>query len=224
MNWTKEVWNKSLEIYNKIIEQPFIKELADGTLSQERFGRYIAQDEVYVGNYGRQMFELANQMTKPEDKDFFMGFAQSGIESEKAMHQLLIERFGVDTEVIASPITKAYNAHTQEAIDSHCAEVGIAAMLPCAWIYNQVGLHILSIAKLEGNPYREWIEEYGNEEFTAGVNALLELVDSWAKETTEEVRAKMDEAYLVAAAYEYAFWDYGYRGEEGNYDYLKEWI
>lgn len=205
------VWEKSLPIYERIIAHPFILELADGSLAPEKFSCYLAQDEVYIGNYGRQMYELAALISDPEQKAFFTAFADSGIESEKAMHQLLIERFNI-AEVQGSEVTKTYNAHTQAAVDSGCKEVAIAAMLPCAWIYNKVGLHILSIAKMEGNPYAEWISEYGNEEFTAGVQALLELVDSWAEGCDEATLAKMTEAYLEAAQYEYDFWDYGYRG------------
>lgn len=212
ISWCEQVWEKSLEIYNRIITHPFITELADGTLSQERFARYLAQDEVYIGNYGRQMYELAELMTDPEQKSFFTAFADSGIESEKAMHQLLIERFNIQ-EVQASKVTESYNAHTQAAVDSKSKEVAIAAMLPCAWIYNKVGLHILSIAKLDGNPYKEWILEYGNEEFTAGIEQLCGLVDAYAADTDEQTRSLMDTAYLKAAQFEYDFWDYGYRGE-----------
>ncbi len=227
MSWTKEIWNKSLKIYNGILAEPFIKELADGTLPNEKFARYIAQDEVYLGNYGRQMFELAEQMQDPAEKAFFMEFAKSGMESEKLMHELLISRFGIDTEVVGSSVTKWYNDHTQEAVNSGCREVGLAGLLPCAWIYNKVGLHILENATLEGNPYKEWIMEYGNEAFTEGVNALLELIDAWAEKVDDKTRALMDEAYLKSALGEFAFWDYGYRGEDGNYSYinnLNEWI
>ncbi len=227
MSWTENVWNKSLRIYNSILEEPFIRELAGGTLSEDRFARYIAQDEVYIGNYGRQMFELADKMKDAADREMFRSFAQSGIDSEKMMHELLIERFGINTEVKASMVTKAYNAHTQKAVDSGSREIGLAAMLPCMWIYNRVGLHILSIAKLDGNPYREWIEEYGNVEFTAGVNSVLEMIDSWAAAADGQTRAGMDRAYLEAALFEYAFWDFGYRGEGGDYRYLNDlsvWI
>ncbi len=226
MSWSKRIWEKSLKIYEGIIAQPFITELADGSLPADKFARYIAQDEVYLGNYGRQMFELAELMNKPEEKEFFTTFAQSGMESEKLMHELLITRFAIDTEVVGSRVTKWYNDHSQNAIDSGIREIGLAALLPCAWIYNQVGLHILSNATLEGNPYKEWIMEYGNEGFTEGVNALLELIDSWAEKADAETIAKMDEAYLKSALGEFAFWDYGYRGEDGDYSYLNslEWI
>ena len=227
MKWSEAIWEKSRKIYEGILEEPFLAELAAGTLPEEKFARYIAQDEVYIGNYGRQMYALADLMPVAEEREMFRAFADAGIEGEKQMHQLLIERFGVDTAVEGSAVTKAYNAHTQRAIDSGVREVGLAAMLPCMWIYNRVGLHILGMAKLEGNPYREWIEEYGNEEFTAGVNGVVEMIDAWAEKVDALTREAMDEAYLEAALFEFAFWDYGYHGASKDYSYmhtLEGWI
>lgn len=227
MSWTKDVWAESAKIFEGIKDLPFIKELADGSLDPARFDRYIAQDEVYLGNYGRQMFLLADMMTDPAQQEMFRLFAQTGLDGEKAMHDLLIARFGIDTEVTSSVVTSAYNSHTQAAIDSGSKEVALAAMLPCMWIYNEVGLYILSIASLEGNPYKEWVMEYGNEEFTEGVNAVLAIADEWAAAADDETRAQMTRAYLEAALFEYAFWDYGYCGAEKDYAYMKSlegWI
>jgi thiaminase len=95
------------------------------------------------------------------------------------------------------------------------------------WIYNEVGLHILKHSNLEGNPYKEWILEYGQDEFTLGVNKLLKMVDGWAEKADLETRRKMDYYYLKAALYEYAFWDYGYHADSKSYEYterLEEWL
>ena len=62
LSWTREAWREALPVYNDIIAHPFIKELASGTPATERFDRYLAQDEVYIGNYGRQMFETWYKM------------------------------------------------------------------------------------------------------------------------------------------------------------------
>jgi len=181
-------------------------------LDTARFDRYLAQDELYIGNYGRQMFELAELITEPEAHEMFVSFAREGIEGEKAMHALLIDRFGIDTQVLPSPITADYNTHTQAAIATGSKEIGLAAMLPCMWVYNEVGLYILKIASVEGNPYREWIQEYGNEAFTEGVSAVLKLADSYAAAASPELRAKMTAAFVEATQFEYWFWDYGYYG------------
>ena len=215
-SWTREAWAEALPIYNQIISHPFIKELAAGTLATSVFDRYLAQDELYIGNYGRQMFELAELIDDPAAHEMFVEFAREGIEGEKMMHALLIDRFGIDTKVLPSPITADYNAHTQAALATGSKEIGLAAMLPCMWVYNEVGKYILSIASVDGNPYAEWIREYGNEAFTEGVNSVLQLVDSYAAAASPETRKRMTEEYLAATRYEYYFWDYGYCGKDNR--------
>ena len=226
-SWSKEVWKKSSKIYNSILKLDFLKELSEGTLSNDIFARYIAQDEIYLKNYYHQMNMLADMMESTEDKELFIAFAKSGMEGEKALHDMLIDRYGIETKVKPSKVTSDYNAHICEGIATGDLYIALASVLPCMWIYNQVGLHILEHSKLESNPYKEWILEYGQEEFTTGVNKVLRMIDSWASKADKETREKMDYYYLKAALYEYAFWDYGYHADAKSYNYtetLEEWL
>ena len=213
MSWTSRIWEKSLPLYEAILRLPFIKELSDGSLPERKFGRYIAQDELYLASYGRQLFQFADLLQDPYEKEVFTSFASSSLEGEKAMHQLLIEKVGIDVKVQPSKVTLGYNAHTQKAIDTGVKELALAAILPCNWIYNRVGLDILSRSRLEGNPYKDWILEYGNEEFTSGVKMLVGMIDRWAEDASEELIAGMDKEFLEALRFEYAFWEYGYNGD-----------
>ena len=226
-SWSKEVWKKSSKIYNSILELDFLKELSEGTLDSDIFARYIAQDEIYLKNYYHQMNMLADMMESTDDKELFIAFAKSGMEGEKALHDMLIDRYGIETKVEPSKVTSDYNAHICEGIATGDLCIALASVLPCMWIYNQVGLHILNHSKLEGNPFKEWILEYGQEEFTTGVNKVLKMVDGWASKTDKQTREKMDYYYLKAALYEYAFWDYGYNADSKSYNYtesLEEWL
>ena len=227
ISWSREVWKKSARIYDSILGLDFLNELSKGTLSNHAFARYIAQDEIYLKNYYKQMYMLADLMEEEQDRNLFLSFAQSGMEGEKALHDMLIEKYGIDTEVEASRVTDGYNAHICEGIATGNPCIALASVLPCMWIYNQVGLHILNHSKLEGNPYKEWILEYGQEEFTTGVNKVLKMIDGWAAKADKETREMMDHYYLKAALYEYAFWDYGYHGDGKSYEYidsLEEWL
>ena len=226
-SWCQHIWRASDRIYKKILGLEFISDLSDGTLDVDIFSRYIAQDEIYLRNYYRNMFALADMMDDEADKELFLSFAQSGMEGEKAMHDLLIERYGMDMDVKASVVTVGYNDLIQNAINSGNKYCALAVMLPCMWIYNRVGLHILQMSQLENNPYKEWILEYGNEEFSEGVNRVLDIIDAWAKEVDQETADEMNRLYLMAALYEYAFWDYAYYGEKKSYEYTKSlegWI
>ena len=63
------------------------------------------------------------------------------------------------------------------------------------------------------NPYAEWVETYASEDFTEGTRLILEFCDRIAAEADDKVREEMNEAYLIAAEYEWAFWDWGYNGK-----------
>lgn len=226
-SWSSRVWEKSMKIYNAILEHRFIKDLSCGTLDDGIFGRYIAQDEIYLRNYYHQMFMLAELMDDKENKELFLAFAQEGMEGEKAMHDMLIGKYGINTSVAPSQVTTDYNEHICNGIATGNRCIALAAVLPCMWIYNRVGLHILKEATLKDNPYKEWILEYGNEQFTANVNRVLEMTDRWAATADKETLDRMDYFYLKAALYEYAFWDYGYFAETKKYGYansLEGWI
>ena len=226
-SWSQEIWDKSSKIYDAILKLDFLKELSDGSLGNDIFSRYIAQDEIYLKNYYHQMNMLADMMDNEHDRNLFISFAQSGMEGEAAMHELLISRYGIETQVKSSAVTSAYNAHICEGISTGNTCIALAAVLPCMWIYNRVGLHILKHSSLEGNPYKEWILEYGQEEFTLGVNKVLSMIDTLAAGVDEQTRQMMDYYYLKSALYEYAFWDYGYYGNTKSYDYmesLEEWL
>lgn len=212
-SWTRQVWRDSEEIYERIIGHPFITELADGTLDKERFIRYIAQDEIYIKNYGEEMMMLADMLPEGSLREIFREYAKGGMEAEGAMHALLIERFGIDTRVEPSRVTTGYMAHTRHHIESGSLPLSLAAMLPCMWIYNKVGLYIYAHRNPNPNPYAEWVATYASEEFTEGTRATLEMCDRFAAEASEEVRGQMKEAYMIAAEYEWAFWDWGYHGE-----------
>ena len=118
-------------------------------------------------------------------------------------------------------VTTGYNKLIQDAINSGNKYYALAFMLPCMSINNRVGLHILKTSNLKDNPYKEWILEYGNEEFSNGTNRVLEIIDSWAKEVDEATIQEMNRLYLMAALYEYAFWDYAYCGDAKSYEYTK---
>lgn len=226
-SWSQEVCRLSDKIYRAILEQDFIKTLAEGTLPVDKFASYIGQDEIYLKDYYSHMISMAELMDTPENKEMFMGIALSGMEGEKVMHEFLIQKYDINTDVPASKVTTGYLDTIRSGTDSGNPCLALAVMLPCMWIYNRVGLHILSIAELEGNPYKEWILEYGNEEFTQGVYQVLDIADDWAQKADEQTRRGMTGLYLRAALYEYAFWDYGYHGEAKSYEYvnsLEGWI
>lgn len=96
--------------------------------------------------------------------------------------------------------------------DSRTHAAGLAAILPCYWIYQHVGQELKKLGS--PNPrYQEWINMYGGAQFDASVVAVLALMDSVAATLHPEQQEACSRHFYVASRYEYMFWMGPYNGE-----------
>ena len=85
-------------------------------------------------------------------------------------------------------------------------------MLPCYWIYGEVGKHLLG----RGSPnprYQKWIGTYGGEEFDAEVRDVIAVTDKLGPELSRAERTLVHQHFRATSRYEWMFWDMGYRQE-----------
>ncbi len=86
-------------------------------------------------------------------------------------------------------------------------------MLPCYWIYWEVGKPLLE----HGSPkphYQRWIAAYGGEEFGTLVEAVLDLSDRAFVDLNPDQRVRVAEVFFTTRRYEWMFWDAAWRLEE----------
>ena len=200
--WSAEAWKASLPIYEAILELPFIKELAEGTLDREIFNRYIRQDSLYIKEYSRVLAHIASRLEDVKEMEAFIGFAGDGVLVEKELHGMYVSDEAVEMSPTCLFYTSFLKAQSMEPV-----EVEAAAVLPCFWIYLAVGKHILSIAKLEGNPYADWIRTYSDAGFETSTEKAIAICDRLAAGVTNGVRERMTNVYVKAARMEWMFWD-----------------
>ncbi len=206
MNWSEEARAASEHIYNAILELPFIKELAAGTLSQERFLHYIQQDNLYIDDYSRVLAHIASRLSGIDDVATFLEFAGDGVAMEKGLHAM----YTAEQAPAKSPACLFYTS----LLKSQAAEdvaIEAAAILPCFWIYQRVGEHILSVANLEGNPYADWIKAYSDQAFDVSTRRCIDVCNRLAGQSTADVRRRMTDIYVQCSRLEWLFWDSAYR-------------
>ena len=206
--WSAEAWAASLPIYEEILRLPFIKELAEGTLDREIFNRYIRQDSLYIKEYSRVLAHIASRLEDVNDMEAFIGFAGDGVLVEKELHGMYVSDEAVEMSPTCLFYTSFLKSQAMEPV-----EVAAAAVLPCFWIYLAVGKYILSIAKMEGNPYADWIRTYSDAGFEVSTEKAIAICDRLAAGVTEGVRERMTDAYVKAARMEWMFWDAAYRND-----------
>jgi thiaminase/transcriptional activator TenA len=193
---------------------PFNAELAAGTLARDRFQHYIVQDALYLGEFGRC---LALAGARAPDAEGLQAFAQSALAAvavERALHETYLRRFGLDPAALATtepaPDCLAYTSFLVATAYHEPWPVLVAALLPCFWLYWDVGGAIAQRAAPD-NPYRAWIDTYADPGFGERVEKVIATADRAAEATSAAVATRMRTAFIRASQYEFLFWDGAYR-------------
>jgi thiaminase/transcriptional activator TenA len=216
MLFSREAWDRNAAAYEVIRIMPFNAALAAGTLSEERFKHYITQDAHYLIGFGRALAMAAAKAPHPDRIVQFVKAAEEAIVVERALHGSFFQRYAITAEVFAAmPLTPACHHYVSYLLATAYAEpyeVVLGALLPCFWIYAEVGRDIHARAA-PNNPYQGWIDTYAGEEFHTVVRGVIAATDEAAAGASPQLRERMHAAFRRATQLEWMFWDSAYRLE-----------
>ena len=146
----------------------------------------------------------------------FARAAEEALVVERALHGGFFKTFGVDANDAAaaepSPTCYGYTNFLLSVAHIASYEELVAAVLPCFWIYWDVGNQIAKKAGAD-NPYQAWIDTYSDPTFGEAVNAVISIADRAAAASTDERQGAMLRAFKRSTQYEWMFWDSAYRLE-----------
>jgi thiaminase (transcriptional activator TenA) len=153
--FANELWGSITSIYNEILAHPFLRGLTDGTLTEERFRFYILQDALYLREYARALSLTGIRSPDESALVMFNEHSAGAITVERSLHEGFLKDLDVvqegAQETEASPTTLAYTSFLlRTATLGDCPEV-LGAVLPCYWIYWEVGKALLE----RGSPKKE---------------------------------------------------------------------
>jgi thiaminase/transcriptional activator TenA len=210
------MWRAMEGVFARILEHPFLAGLTDGSLPRDAFAHYVVQDALYLVDYARALALVGAKAPDERAIAMFASHAQGALEVERSLHAGLFRELGVsDAEARAAPVlptTLAYGSYLLRVCHQGSFADGLAAVLPCYWIYAEVGAGLL--ARSSPVPaYARWISTYGGEEFGAIVAAVLALVDRVGASAAAAEEASMRAHVLTTARYEWLFWDAAWRRE-----------
>lgn len=208
MNWSNNSWNEVEPIYQKIINMPFIQELASGKLSSEKFEFYIEQDACYLQHYGRVLAMIAAKAPNLDVSLSFVRFSETALVVESSLHQSFLNN--LEQGIKIQPACHHYINYLKSTVAFEPIEVSIASVLPCFWIYKKVGDYLLKNHISINNPYQKWIDTYGGEDFAASVKKAIDISNEMADGTTDIIRRQMTNAFVTASRMEFLFWDGAY--------------
>lgn len=198
-------------------EHPFVRAIAEGTVSEDRFRHWVRQDYRFLVEYCR-LFALG--AARAPDLDTVARFAdllQATARIEMDLHRGFAAEFGISLEEMErepmAPTTQAYTDFLlRTAALGDFAELA-AALLPCMWGFSELGLGLAERGLPDEPRCRAWVDSYASPEFAELAGWCRELVDRLAEEAGPKARLRMEAAFLTSSRYELAFWEMAWRLE-----------
>ncbi|NDI35086.1 thiaminase II [Chengkuizengella sediminis] len=216
MKFTEQIRKEADAIWQASFKHPFVKGIADGTLSLDRFRYYVLQDSYYLSHFARVQSIAASQADDLHTVSRMASHAIGTNEAELSLHKAFFVQLDITEEekenFKPAPTAYAYISHMYRA--AHTGHIGdtIAALLPCYWLYYEIGEKLIGSTPKEPI-YQEWIATYGGDWFRELVEEVIQLVDNIAEKVTESDRERMKEHFILSSQYELMFWEMAYQKE-----------
>ncbi|MBH0108568.1 bifunctional hydroxymethylpyrimidine kinase/phosphomethylpyrimidine kinase [Salinibacterium sp. NG22] len=196
-------WAEIASVRAEIDGGDFVRTLGDGSLDRGDFVWYLAQDALYLRDYARALAEAARLAPTAAEQAFWASSAEGCIVTELQLH----ESWSVAGELFsASPsaITTGYLNHLLATAARGDYAVLAAALLPCFWVYHDVGSRLHPLAHPE-HPYADWLTTYADDAFTDATEQAITIVTALAADATPPVRDAMLTAFVASTEHEREF-------------------
>ncbi len=173
------LWQQSGDMTQRLLEHPFVRGLADGTLDRDVFRRYVAQDAFFLRAF-LKAYALAAAKCDDFQRARVFHDLMTGVLDELKLHGSYSATLGIELDDVEPyAATRAYTDFLlRVAWHGSLAEI-IAAMVPCMRVYQHLG-HELAASLRPDHPYEQWIKTYAGDDFGQLCARLESLLDEIA--------------------------------------------
>lgn len=189
MLFTELAREKSAKYWEMSFEHPFIEGLVTGNLSSDVFRYYLLQDRYYLEHFSKLYLYIAE---KTEDK-MIREHLKLNAEELKEGEIFIREGFFRDLDITEQEILETaiaptayhYVSHMYRQLVDGTVNTVIAGILPCAWLYHEIGLRLIDRGSSNAL-YQRWIETYASEEAAAQIEKSVPLSINFIKKVMSQ--------------------------------------
>lgn len=223
MTFSEEIRQAAQQYWDSSFNHPFVTGIGDGTLPLAKFRHYVLQDAYYLKHFAKIQARAASKAQDFATIAELAEHATSTYAAELSLHQSFFEPLGISSEALAefepAPTAYAYVSHMHHASEGTLGET-IAAILPCYWLYYEVGQQLQSCTP-DSPIYAQWIATYSSEWFERVVFEQVDRLNDLAERASAEERERMKQHFVKSCYYELMFWQMGWTEETFEQIYLR---
>ena len=156
------------------VAHPFVRQLASGALPQACFRHYLGQDYLFLLHYSRAWALAVVKSQEIADLRQAAATVDLLLNHELALHVKYCEGWGLsEADLVRLPEADANRLYTRFVMDAGLSGDLLdllVTLIPCSLGYAEIGRRLADdpATRLDGNPYRDWIELYAGREFQEG--------------------------------------------------------
>jgi len=197
---------------------PFVKGLADGTLDIDLFRFYMIQDTLYIVEYARTIALAATLITDVEEVINMLETAKETFKIETMLKTEYFDKLNITMkeamQADLTPTTKAYVDHLMRYTRHGNLAEAMAAILPCGWIYVEIGRVFTEGKKIEDNhPYKSWLKTYAVPELRDMVNWWFDILDRAVEGMPAHMTDHVKDIFMKSCRFEWMFWEMAWKKE-----------
>ena len=194
----------------------FVQRIGDATLPEQSFRHYLEQDYLFLIHFSRAWALAVYKADTLADMRAATSTLDAIINYEMELHVKYCAGWGItEQEMELKNEARANMAYTRYVLERGLAGDVLdlhVALAPCVIGYAVIGKNLVNDpkTKLEGNPYKDWIEMYSGEEFQNVAKSAVLNLDKLAASRMGTGRFEgLVKTFLQATSLETGFWDMG---------------
>ncbi len=203
--FTRRAWAAVADVRAACDDLPFVRRLADGTLDPTEFAAYLVQDALYLVEYSRVLARASQQAPDVAAQQFWARGAHDALAVERELHRTWLVQHDGAPAARPSRVTRAYTDHLHAVAAHGSYAETVAAVLPCYWLYADIGDSIVARTSLDGHPYRDWVTTYADPAFAESTRRARALADTAEREAGPRTRTRMLDAFVTSSRFEQEF-------------------
>ena len=207
------LYEAAQDLWGEAAEKSFVREMAEGSLDEGLFRRYMIQDYLYLLDY----IEILNFIRSQAEDESLRHFLQSVIKETEnetyRVHLPHLRKIGVSdeeiTETVRMPVIAEYTGYMKEQIREHGVLAGLTALLQCSWLYAYIGEKMTAehSEKITASPYRFWFDAYTCKEYTDANRMWIDTLDRETEGISGDTATLLNNIFRTCAQYENKLWD-----------------
>ena len=213
------LYKKTESLWLSSMEEPFLIEMAEGTLDQSLFRNYMPQDYFYLLEYIKILKELRSLSKNPAMQRFMEEIISVTEKECFLVHVPEMKKLGIGDEEIkktkACRVVCDYTSYIHKQVKEEGFLAGLTALLQCSWSYAYIGQ---KMTKKYGNaiqtsPYKAWFDAYSAKEYVEANQLWIDSLDrEWEAVRSEnesqdvENTEKLCKIFQRCAEYELLLW------------------